>query len=132
VAKNGVRGLFLLAFLSALGRPLACVAADPAREDMLKLSADKSCTLCHSMEPRKASASELLPFAPAWKDIARKYRGQHDAEDKLTRIVLGGTSASADGPHWKNKVRDPFMLANTPEISEADARRLVRWILSLG
>ncbi len=122
--------MFLVALLAALGQRLAC-AADAQREDVLKLADDKSCTLCHGMEPHKASASELLPFAPAWKDIARKYRGQKDAEDKLTRIVLGGTRDSADGRHWKNKVRDPFMLANAPEISEADARRLVRWILSL-
>jgi cytochrome c len=122
--------MFLVALLAAAEARVAC-AADAQRADMLKLADDKSCTLCHSMEPRKASASELLPFAPAWKDIARKYRGQHDAEDKLTRIVLGGTSASPDGRHWANKVRDPFMLANTPVISEADARSLVRWILSL-
>jgi cytochrome c len=122
--------MFLVALLAVAGTRVAC-AADAQRADMLKLADDNSCTLCHSMEPRRASASEMLPFAPAWKDIARKYRGQHDAEDKLTRIVLGGTRASTDGRHWANKVRDPFMLANTPEISEADARSLVRWILSL-
>ena len=119
-----------VAVLAAASQPLACVA-DTLREEMLKLADEKSCTLCHRSEPRKVSAEELLPFAPAWKDIARKYRGQKDAEDKLTRIVLGGTRASPDGHHWQNKVQDPLMLANAPEINEADARRLVRWILSL-
>ncbi len=124
-----MRVLFAALFIAA-GQRLA-YGADALREEMLNLANDKSCSLCHSIESPKASADRLLPFAPAWKDIARKYRGQKEAEDRLTRIVLGGTGASPDGRHWQNKVRDPFMLSNASEISEVDARRLMHWILSL-
>jgi cytochrome c len=122
--------ILLAALFMAAGQRFAW-SADALREEMLNLANDKSCSLCHSLESRKASADQLLPFAPAWKDIGRKYRGQRAAEDKLTRVVLGGTGASPDGRHWQNKVRDPFMLPNASEINEADARRLVRWMLSL-
>ena len=127
--------MFLVALLAALGQRLAC-AADAQREDMLKLANDKSCTLCHGMEPHKGSASELLPFAPAWKDIARKYRGQKDAEDKLTRIVLGGTRDSADGRHWKNKfaIRScwPTRLKSAKRTREDSCAGYCPWTSSTG
>jgi hypothetical protein len=59
---------------------------DTLREEMLKLVDEKSCKLWHSNEPRKVSTEALLPFAPAWKDIARKYRGQKMPKTSLRAL----------------------------------------------
>jgi len=58
---------------------------------------------------------------PAYKDVAAKYAGQKDAEDKLTQKVLkGGSGVWGAVP----------MPANT-QVTEAEARTLVKWILTL-
>lgn len=103
-------------------------AADPAPADMERLATDKGCYLCHRAEPSKAREGALLPYAPSWTEIARKYRGQAAAEDRLTVIVLGGSDPN--DRHWRGKVSDSQMPPNVPEIDESQARRLARWILS--
>ena len=73
-----------------------------------------------------------MPFGPAWKDIAKRYKGQADALDRLTRVVLQGTKPDLSDRHWTGKAEGAGMLPNTVEINEADARKLVSWILSFG
>jgi cytochrome c551/c552 len=94
----------------AIAKPVLAFAADVQNETMRALAADSGCLLCPAIESRKKVAEEVLPFARPWQDIARKYHGQKNAEDKLTRIVLGGTKASPDRRHWQNKVSDQAML----------------------
>jgi len=108
----------------------AFTAQQPSSVAMEQLAKDKGCYLCHTAKSVKAGPERLLPFAPSWVDIAIKYRGQKDAEDRLTRIVLQGSGAGPNGRHWQGKVSDVGMLPNVPEIDESDARRLVHWILS--
>ena len=103
-------------------------AADSAPADMERLATDKGCYLCHRAGPNKAREGALLPYAPSWAEIARKYRGQAAAEDRLTVIVLGGSDPI--DRHWRGKVSDSQMLPNVPEIDGNQARQLVRWILS--
>jgi len=119
------RSCFVLV-LFLLGRSVG--AAGTAPPDMEQLAVDKSCYLCHRAQPTKAREDSLLPYAPSWLEIARKYRGQKDAEDRLTAIVLGGSDPK--DRHWRGKVGDSAMLPNVPEIDETQARQLVRWILS--
>jgi len=97
--------------------------------EMNKLSAESGCNLCHSLEHRKYGSNELLPIGPAWEDIARKYRGQKDAVDRLVRIVVQGTGSQ--DRHWSGKASGVTMPPNAVEISKPDAEKLVRWILSL-
>lgn len=80
-----------------------------ANADMAKA---KNCMACHSV------ANKVV--GPAFKDVAAKYAGQKDAEDKLTQKVLKGGSGS-----WGVVP----MPANT-QINEAEARTLVKWVLS--
>ena len=119
----------LAAALAANGPCL--LAADVDYGDMDRLAKDHGCYICHNVEPRKPSAQEIMPYGPAWKDVAKKYRGQSDAEERLTRIVLLGSGTESTSRHWKGKAAGAAMPANTVEISEADAHKLVRWILSL-
>jgi len=80
-----------------------------ANADLAKKS---NCLACHSV------ANKVI--GPAFKEVAAKYAGQKDAEDKLVKKVLKGGSGV-----WGTAV----MPAN-PQVSEAEARTLVKWVLS--
>ncbi|MGZ3158684.1 MAG: c-type cytochrome [Burkholderiaceae bacterium] len=84
------------------------MAADPA-----DLAKSKNCLACHAV------GSKLI--GPAYKDVAAKYAGQKDAEDKLAKKVMKGGSGV-----WGTMP----MPANT-QVNEAEAHTLVKWILSL-
>ncbi|WP_338766282.1 c-type cytochrome [Massilia sp. METH4] len=76
------------------------------------LAKAKNCMACHAV------ANKLV--GPAYKDVAAKYAGQKDAEAKLvTKIIKGGSGVWGAIP----------MPAN-PQVSEADARTLAKWILA--
>jgi cytochrome c len=51
------------------------------------------------------------------------------AADQLVRTVMVGSNAYTS--HWKGKVSGLAMPPNEVAIKEADARRLVDWILAL-
>jgi cytochrome c len=51
------------------------------------------------------------------------------ATDSLTRTMMTGSNPYAS--HWKGKVSGLAMPPNAVAIKEADARRLVTWILKL-
>ena len=114
---------------------LLCVppfaGATPAENDaaMLRLANDKGCMLCHSIEPKPRRADGLPPIAPAWRDIALKYRDDVEAHDKLTRTVMTGSDPKVR--HWAGKVGATAMPPNAQAISADDARMLVNWILVL-
>jgi cytochrome c551/c552 len=94
---------------------------------MNRLAADSGCTLCHSTRPEKATDDAVPPPAPAWSEVARRYRGRRDAEDKLVAIVIRGVRP--EDRHWAGKTSAVVMPTNRVEIGEEDARRLIRWIL---
>ncbi|MFC3107101.1 c-type cytochrome [Undibacterium arcticum] len=99
------RSLLVCLAVSALTSGVAMANADLAKA--------KNCMACHAVGNKVVG--------PAYKDVAAKYAGQKDAEDKLTQKVLkGGSGAWGAVP----------MPANA-QVSEAEARTLVKWILSL-
>ncbi|EWS63211.1 Cytochrome c551/c552 [Hydrogenophaga sp. T4] len=61
--------------------------------------------------------------------MAAKYKGQKGAQQQLTTTVLAGSSPYES--HWKDKVSGLAMPPNKVAISEADAGKLVAWILGL-
>ena len=78
-----------------------------------KLAKEKNCMACHQV------ATKVV--GPAYKDVAAKYAGQKDAEAKLVqKVIKGGSGAWGAVP----------MPAN-PQVSEAEAKTLVKWVLSL-
>jgi cytochrome c len=112
------------------------VAAMPARatraeydEAMLKLATNSGCMACHTILPAPKRADGLPPIAPAWRDVAIKYRDDPGAHDRLTRTVM--TGANPQSRHWVGKVGEVNMPPNAAAVSEADARALVNWILVL-
>jgi cytochrome c len=79
----------------------------------LDLAQKKNCMACHAIDKKLVG--------PAYKDVAAKYAGQKDAVDKLAQKVMkGGAGVWGAVP----------MPAN-PQVSEAEAKQLVQWVLSL-
>lgn len=116
------------AALSVVANP---AHANQAENDaaMLKLATSSGCMACHSILPAPRRADGLPPIAPAWRDIAIKYRDDPEASDRLTHTVMTGSDPQAR--HWAGKVSAVTMPPNAAAVTEADARALVNWILVL-
>ncbi|MEO8170054.1 MAG: c-type cytochrome [Oxalobacteraceae bacterium] len=96
--------LLVLFALGGLASNAAMANADLAKA--------KNCMACHAV------ANKVV--GPAFKDVAAKYAGQKDAEAKLTaKVIKGGSGVWGAIP----------MPANT-QVSEAEAKTLVKWVLS--
>ena len=119
------RHVLLIVAAAVLAQP-AWAAHDAA---MLKLATQSGCLTCHQIEPGGKGPDGLPPIGPAWKDVAAKYAGQKGAQKQLTATVMAGSNPYES--HWKGKVSGLAMPPNKVAISEADAHRLVGWILSL-
>ena len=77
------------------------------------LATSKNCMACHAVDKKVVG--------PAYKDVAKKYAGQKDAPAKLvTKVMKGGSGVWGAIP----------MPANT-QVNEAEAKKLVAWVLSL-
>ncbi len=77
------------------------------------LAQKKNCMACHAIDKKVVG--------PSYQDVAAKYAGQKDAVDKLSqKVVKGGAGTWGPVP----------MPANTA-VSDAEAKQLVTWILSL-
>ena len=83
----------------------------PALADMA-LATTKNCMACHAVDKKLVG--------PSYKDIATKYAGQADAVDKLaSKVVKGGSGV------W-----GPVPMPANAQINDADAKKLVAWILA--
>jgi cytochrome c len=71
-----------------------------------------SCYICH--------ADRETRTGPAYVDMAAKYRGNPNAPALLVAVVRQGSHGTG-----------PWHMPPHPEVSEADARVMVRYILSL-
>ena len=107
-------------------------AAAPGDAAMRDLATKAGCAACHLEAPATSGWDKLLPLTPSWREIAARYRGVPGAEESLTRVVLKGTGASREDRHWKGAASIPNMPPQEIEATPAEARELVRWILSKG
>lgn len=77
------------------------------------LAQKKNCMACHALDKKLVG--------PAYKEVAAKYAGDKDAVAKLSaKVIKGGSGSWGQVP----------MPAN-PQVSEAEAKQLVTWILSV-
>jgi len=97
------RVLFALLSISVLS---STALADEA------LAKKKNCLACHAVDKKVVG--------PAYKDIAAKYAGQNAAPKLATKIMKGGSGVWGAIP----------MPAN-PQVNQAEAETLVKWVLSL-
>ncbi|MBK6714963.1 MAG: c-type cytochrome [Burkholderiales bacterium] len=98
-------------------------------EAMIKLATGSGCMTCHHVDPGAKGPEGLPPIGPAWRDVAAKYRGDKAAQGKLTQAVLKGSNPYDS--HWKGKASGLAMPPNAVAIKEAEAKKLVGWILQL-
>lgn len=99
-----IRALFAMLAATLLSAP---VLADQA------LATAKNCMACHAMEKKLVG--------PAYKEVATKYAGQKDAVDKLSAKILKGGSG----------IWGPVPMPANPQVSEAEAKKLAAWVMSV-
>src|SRR5512141_3216353 len=103
------RSLALLA-----GAAVLVLAGSLARaEDQLKLATDKGCTACHAVDKKV--------IGPAYKDVAKKYKGDAKALDVLAAKVLKGGQG----------VWGPIPMPPNDKVTANESKKLVAWVLSL-
>jgi cytochrome c len=90
----------------------ALLSAPSYAADAAQLAQQKNCLACHAVDKKLVG--------PAYKDVAAKYAGQKDAVAKLTQKVLKGGSG----------VWGPVPMPPNTQVSEAEAKELVQWVLS--
>jgi cytochrome c len=122
---------FIAYVAGALLWSAASVHANPAENDaaMLALANASGCMDCHTLVARPKRADGLPPIAPAWRDIAIKYRDDPRASDRLTRTVMTGSDPNAR--HWSGRVGAVNMPPEAAVVTPTQARVLVNWILVL-
>ncbi len=81
--------------------------------DMMALAQSKNCLACHAIDKKLVG--------PSYEDVAAKYAGKPGAEAKLVNAVLHGVSGT-----W-----GPVPMPANPQVTPAQAKELVQWILSL-
>jgi cytochrome c len=92
-------------------------AAQAADADAAQaLARQNNCFRCHGVEKGKDG--------PAWKDVAAKYKGKADAQQRLfTHLTTGEKAKFADGHEEEHKI------IKSPDA--AKTKNLIDWILSL-
>lgn len=84
----------------------------PAWAD-LALANSKNCMACHAVDRKLVG--------PALKDVASKYANDKTAADKLaTKIQKGGSGV------W-----GPVPMPSNTQVSDADAKKLATWVLTI-
>ncbi|HXZ52818.1 MAG TPA: c-type cytochrome, partial [Burkholderiales bacterium] len=73
-----------------------------------------NCLACHTVDKKVVG--------PAYKDVAKKYKGQADAEAKLIEKVKKGGSG----------VWGPIPMPPNTAVPDADVKALVEWVLKQG
>ena len=96
--------------LITLAMTLAVAAPALADEALAK---SKNCMACHAVDKKLVG--------PAYKEVAKKYAGQKDAEATLVTHVMKGSKG----------VWGPVPMPANAQVNEADAKKRVDWIMSL-
>ena len=97
-----------------LSLPLAAaiVASGAAQADEAALARSKNCLACHTVDKKIVG--------PSYKDIARRYAGQKNADALLAEKILQGGKGA-----WGNVPMPP-----NATVKPEEASRLARWILA--
>ena len=81
--------------------------------DTTELARRKACLSCHGMDNKIVG--------PAFRDVARRYKGQDGVEAKLVEKLKRGGSGN-----W-----GPLPMPPNPDLAAGDAAKLVKWVLGL-
>lgn len=78
----------------------------------MDLARSKNCLACHAVDRKLVG--------PSFKAIAERYKNDKSAEAKLIANTMRG-----GGGVW-----GPIPMPSNPQLSEAEAKQLIQWILS--
>jgi cytochrome c len=88
----------------------AANAADPAET----IAQKSGCLNCHSVQ--------AAIIGPAYKDVAKKYKGDKTAEARLIeKVKVGGSGVWGKMP----------MPPNSPQVKDDDIKTIVKWVLAI-
>jgi cytochrome c len=100
-----MKALFIIAAAGGL------LASGPSLADEA-LAKKHNCFACHQVDKKAVG--------PAYKEIAKKYKGQNVAAQLETKVKKGGSGA------WGNIPMPP-----NAAVPDADVKKLVDWILKM-
>ncbi len=107
-----MKSMFSIGLLVGIAFCATAHAADDAAAEAL--ARKSGCFKCHAIDKKKDG--------PPYKEIAAKYKGKGDAEQKLSTHITTAPTVKIDGKeeeHEMLKSKDP-----------ADVKNVVQWILS--
>ena len=93
------------------------IAGQAFAADETELAKKSNCLTCHSADKKIVG--------PAYKDIAKKYKGDKTAEAKLIEKVKKG-----GGGNW-TAVTGGVPMPPNAAVADADVKKLVAWILAM-
>jgi cytochrome c len=105
-------GMVVVGFFALSFNASAAVDVEAAKT----LARANNCFSCHGETKQKDG--------PAYKNVAEKYRGKADAEEKLVHHLTSGEKAKFPDGHEEN-----HKIINTKDMGQI--KNLVNWILSL-
>lgn len=97
----------VIAAVAALALSAGVASADQA------LAQKNACMSCHQVAKKVVG--------PSFKDVAAKYKGDAKASANLVKAIKSGGKGN-----WGNVPMPPH-----PQVSDADAQKIVTWILGL-
>jgi cytochrome c len=97
----------------ARAKPVSAAESTSIAIQPAELARRKACLSCHGIDNKVVG--------PAFRDVAKRYKGQDGAEAKLVQKLRGGGSGS-----W-----GPLSMPPNPDLAAADATTLARWVLGL-
>jgi cytochrome c len=100
-------------YLIVAASAAAALLAVPAKADEA-MAKKYNCLACHQLDKKSVG--------PAYKDIAKKYKGQAGADAKLAEKVKKGGQG----------VWGPVPMPPNAAVPDADIKKLVDWILKMG
>lgn len=101
----------------------ADLSSNPDYQKGLDLVSSSDCLTCHKVDEKLVG--------PAYQDVANKYAGVDTAVTYLAhRIIHGVNPAAGDKSDWGDVTNNAVMTPH-PQVSEADAEQMVKYVLLL-
>jgi len=100
---------------TVLGFAVACLLVSGSAFASEELAKKSNCIMCHPMDKDA--------MGPSLKKIGAKYATDKEGAKKIETVIAKGS---------KNVTGEGKMMAPQANVSEADAKTLATWILSLG
>ncbi|MCI5150098.1 MAG: cytochrome C [Candidatus Electrothrix sp. MAN1_4] len=100
--------------LSVIGLAVACLLVAGSASASEELATSNNCMICHKVDAKL--------MGPSFKEVAARYKDDAEGAATLVKSIREGT---------KDKWGGAPMMAQK-QVSEADAKTLAEWIMSLG